>query len=62
MCIGDFPDAGERFHNHLFRAWAHVKFKKSSAGIDGETIRGFEENLRDNLDDLSEELTILEIT
>ncbi len=43
--------------DHLFRAWEHVKSKKSSGGIDGETVRGFEESLRDNLDDLSEELS-----
>lgn len=34
--------------DHLFRAWEHVKSKKSSGGIDGETVRGFEESLRDN--------------
>lgn len=43
--------------DHLFRAWEHVKSKKSSGGIDRETVRGFEESLRDNLDDLSEELS-----
>ena len=36
----------------LIEAWKKVKANRGSGGIDGETIKSFEENLDDNIENL----------
>ena len=40
----------------LYSAWKAVKLKNSAGGIDGLSVREFEENLKDNLGELRKEL------
>jgi len=43
--------------DHLLSSWDSIKSKNSAGGIDGENISDFDGNLRDNLQELADELS-----
>lgn len=43
--------------DHLLSSWDSIKSKNSSGGIDGESISEFDKNLKDNLQELADELS-----
>lgn len=43
--------------DHLLSSWDSIKSKNAAGGIDGESIAEFDKDLRDNLQELSEELS-----
>ena len=43
--------------DHLLSSWDIIKSKNSSGGIDGESISEFDKNLKDNLQELADELS-----
>ena len=43
--------------DHLLSSWDSIKSKNSAGGIDGESISEFDKNLKDNLQELADELS-----